>query len=80
MQLYIQDVYASVTQPVEELKRFAKVFLRKGESKEVTLRLTSEDLKFYNSDLKYIYEPGEFKVYIGSNSRDVKAASFELTK
>jgi beta-glucosidase len=80
VQLYIQDVYATVSQPVEELKKFAKVFLRKRESKEVTLRLTTEDLKFYNSDLKYIYELGEFKVYIGPNSRDVKTASFELSK
>lgn len=77
-QLYIQDVAASVTQPVKELKKFQKAFLKKGESKMVTFTLTTDDLKFYNSDLKYIYEPGVFNIYIGTNSRDVKKASFTL--
>lgn len=77
-QLYIQDVAASVTQPVKELKKFQKVFLKKGESKTVTFTLTTDDLRFYNSDLKYIYEPGVFNIYIGPNSRDVKQASFTL--
>ncbi|MFL5787584.1 MAG: beta-glucosidase BglX [Flavisolibacter sp.] len=80
VQLYIQDVYASVSQPVEELKKFQKVFLHKGDSRTIRFRLTVDDLKFFNSDLKYIYEPGQFKIYIGPNSRDVKEASFELTK
>ncbi len=80
VQLYIQDVAASVSQPVKELKKFQKIFLRKGESREVTLRLTTEDLKFYNEDLKYIFEPGVFNVYIGPNSRDVKQSSFTLVK
>ncbi len=78
-QLYIQDVAASVTQPVKELKKFQKVFLHKGESKEVTFTLNVNDLKFYNSDLKMIYEPGQFNVFVGGNSRDVKQASFSLT-
>jgi len=79
-QLYIQDVAASVTQPVKELKKFQKVFINKGESKELTFTLNVDDLKFYNSDLQWIYEPGVFKVFVGGNSRDVKEASFTLTK
>jgi beta-glucosidase len=74
VQLYIRDMVASVTQPVEELKKFQKVYLKKGESKEVSFTLTTNDLKFVNSDLKWIYEPGAFKVFVGGNSRDVVEA------
>ena len=58
----------------------SKIFLKKGERKEVSLSLGIEDLKFYNSDLKYVYEPGEFEVFVGGNSRDVKVAGFRLEK
>jgi beta-glucosidase len=70
-QLYIRDMVASVTQPVKELKKFQKVFLKKGESKDIEFTLTTNDLKFVNSDLHWIYEPGEFRVFVGGNSRDV---------
>jgi beta-glucosidase len=80
VQLYIRDVYASVAQPVKKLKAFQKIALHSGETKEIVFNLTIEDLKFFNSDLKWIYEPGEFKVMIGTNSRDVKDASFTLLK
>lgn len=80
VQLYIRDMVASVTQPVKELKKFQKIFLKKGESKEVTFTLGVDNLKFYNSDLKYVYESGDFKVFVGGNSRDVKEASFVLSK
>ncbi len=80
VQLYIRDLVGTVTQPVKELKKFQKVFLKKGESKELTFSLSVDDLKFYNSDLKYIYEPGDFKVFVGGNSRDVKEADFSLAK
>ncbi len=70
-QLYIRDIYASVTQPVKELKGFQKVLLAKGESKTISFTLTTEDLKFVGSDLRWIYEPGAFKVFVGGNSRDV---------
>ncbi len=80
VQLYIRDMYASVTQPVKKLKAFQKVFLKAGEAKDVTFTLSAEDLKFYNSDLKWIYEPGDFKVFVGGNSRDVQEAGFVLTK
>ncbi len=78
VQLYIRDMVGSITRPVKELKGFQKISLRPGESREVSFTITEEDLKFYNSDLKFVAEPGEFKLFIGTNSRDVKEASFIL--
>jgi len=78
VQLYIRDLVGSVTRPVKELKGFKKVFIKVGESKTVNFQITPELLKFYNSDLKYVYEPGDFDVMIGKNSRDVKSARFTL--
>ena len=78
VQLYIQDLYGSVVRPVKELKGFKKVDLHAGESKEVIFTITEEDLKYYTADMRYQAEAGEFKVYIGSNSKVVKEASFEL--
>ncbi|SDE06490.1 beta-glucosidase BglX [Pedobacter soli] len=78
VQLYIRDLVGSITRPVKELKGFQKVSLKAGESKNITFTLTENDLKFYNSDLKFVAEPGDFKVFIGTNSRDVKEASFTL--
>ncbi len=78
VQLYIRDVVGSVTRPVKELKGFEKVFIKAGESKTVEFKITPDLLKFYNYDLKYVFEPGEFNVMIGGNSRDVKSASFTL--
>jgi beta-glucosidase len=80
VQLYIHDRVASVTQPVKKLKGFQKIMLRKGESKEVRFTITAEELKFYNIDLKLVTEPGIFDVMIGTNSREVKTASFTLLK
>jgi beta-glucosidase len=77
VQLYIRDLAASITQPVKELKRFRKVFLKKGESRELEFTLTTNDLRFVNSNLRWVYEPGSFQVFVGGNSRDVMAASFE---
>ncbi|MBC6991896.1 beta-glucosidase BglX [Hymenobacter sp. BT491] len=77
-QLYIRDMVGSSSRPVKELKGFQKVFLKKGESKTLTFRLTAEDLKFYNNDLKFVAEPGDFQVFVGGNSRDVQEASFKL--
>lgn len=76
VQLYLNDPVASVTRPVKELKKFQKVFLQPGESKELTFVITTEDLKFYNSKLLWDWEPGTFLVYIGGNSQDVKGAKF----
>jgi len=78
VELYIRDVVGSITRPVKELKGFQKIDLKAGESKNVSFTISVNDLKFYNSDLKYVAEPGDFKVFIGGNSRDVKEANFKL--
>lgn len=80
VQLYIRDVAGSITRPVKELKGFQKIDLRPGETKTVTFNITPNDLKFYNYDLKYDWEPGEFQIMIGSNSRDVKSATINWAK
>lgn len=80
VQLYIRDLVGSITRPVKELKGFQKIWLKAGESRDLTFTISEEDLKFYNSDLNFVSEPGDFKVFIGSNSRDVKEVSFKLTK
>lgn len=72
VQLYIRDLVGSVTRPVKELKSFQKIELKPGESKTVNFAVTVNDLKFYNYDLKYVWEPGEFEIMIGPNSRDVQ--------
>lgn len=78
VQLYIHDVYSTSTRPVKELKAFRKIFLKSGESREVSFDLTAEDLKYYNHDLAYVCEPGDFEIMIGPNSRDVKKVKLIL--
>lgn len=78
VQLYVRDMVGTITRPVRELKGYQKIMLKKGESKEVVFKLTGEDLKFFNSQLKWVNEPGEFRVYVGPNSRDGKEAVFML--
>ncbi len=80
VQLYIRDMVGSSTRPVKELKGFQKVLIKAGESKQIVFRITQEDLKFYNYHLKYDWEPGEFKIMIGGNSKDVKAAMVNWVK
>ena len=80
VQLYIQDPVASISRPVNELRNFKKVMLNPGEKKEVSFEITTNDLMFYNSDLKYDWEPGEFNIFIGTNSRDVKSAKVNWIK
>ena len=80
VQLYIRDMVSSVVRPVKELKGFQKIFLKKGETKTVSFIISEDDLKFYNNDLQYISEPGDFKLFIGTNSENVKEASFRLLK
>ena len=77
-QLYIRDCYSSVTRPVKELKDFARVELKAGESKRVKFTVTPDKLQFYNIDMKRVVEPGEFKVRVGSSSRDedLQSATF----
>jgi beta-glucosidase len=78
VQLYIRDWVGSITRPVKELKGFQKIFLQPGESKEVSFTLTTDQLGFYKSDLTFGAEPGDFSVFVGSNSRDVKEQKFKL--
>ncbi|WP_163394778.1 beta-glucosidase BglX [Flavobacterium limi] len=80
VQLYIRDLVGSVTRPVKELKGFQKITLKKGEKQTVNFDITAEDLKFYNSDLQFVAEPGQFDVFVGGNSAADKKVSFELTK
>jgi beta-glucosidase len=79
-QLYIRDMVGSITRPVKELKGFQKIFLKAGESRTLTFSLTSADLAFYNSDLQLKAEPGDFKVFVGTNSASCLETSFELIK
>ncbi|MDR0547402.1 MAG: beta-glucosidase BglX [Dysgonamonadaceae bacterium] len=76
VQLYLRDKIRSITPPVKELKGFQQIVLQAGESKTVHFEITEDDLKFYNSALKWVAEPGEFDVFVGGNSRDIQQASF----
>jgi beta-glucosidase len=80
VQLYLSDPVASVTRPVKELKNFKKLLLQPGESKQVSFLITTEDLKFYNSNLQYVWEPGQFRVHIGTNSQTLQTASVQWNK
>lgn len=74
VQLYIHDVVSTSTRPVKELRGFQKVDIKAGETKTVTFELSTEDLKYYNHELQYVCEPGDFEIMIGPNSQDVKTA------
>ena len=78
VQLYIQDLVGTVTRPVKELKGFKKVSINAGETKTVTFDITEPMLRFYDNEMKHKSEPGDFKVYIGTNSSEVKEATFTL--
>lgn len=74
VQLYIRDIYSTSTRPVKELRKFRQVELQPGQTETVSFELTQEDLKYYDHELNYVCEPGEFEIMIGPNSRDVKKA------
>ncbi len=85
VQLYIRDMVGSITRPVKELKGFQKIELNPGESKLVTFTITTELLKFYTqvngtNTMKFDWEPGEFQIMIGGNSREVKAQTLNWRK
>jgi len=80
VQLYINDPVASISRPVKELKGYQKMMLKPGESKVVHFDISTEQLKFYNSELKYDWEPGDFNLFIGTSSADVKTARFTWNK
>ena len=78
VQLYIRDLVGSITRPVRELKGFEKVFLKAGESKTVSFKITPELLRFYDYDLNHVAEPGDFDVIIGGSSQAEKTARLTL--
>jgi Beta-glucosidase-related glycosidases len=78
VQLYIRDLVASVTRPIKELRGFEQVTLKPGEERFVTFKLTKDDLGFYNSNLDYITEPGDFMVMCGADSKNTKSARFAI--
>jgi beta-glucosidase len=80
VQLYIRDEVGTITRPVKELKGFEKIELAAGETKEVVFEITTDLLKFYNSDLKFDWESGDFQIMVGPNSRDVKAVKVNWVK
>lgn len=80
VQLYIRDLVGTVTRPIKELKGFQKIALKKGKKETVTFEISVEDLKFYNSDLEFVAEPGEFEIFIGKDSNVSTSTKIELVK
>jgi beta-glucosidase len=78
VQFYIRDMVGSIARPVQELKGFERISLKPGESRTVTFTINADLLKFYNKDLEYVCEPGQFEAMIGPNSRDVQRLTFTL--
>jgi len=78
VQLYVRDEASSVTRPVKELKGFQRITLGPGEKRRVQFTLTPEHLGFYNREMRFVVEPGEFKVMVGSSSEDVQEARFQV--
>lgn len=80
VQLYVRDMVGSVTRPVKELKGFEKIALKKGEKKTVTFEISEEDLRFYNIDMEFTAEPGDFEVFVGGSSATEMKDKFVLVK
>jgi beta-glucosidase len=80
VQLYIRDMVGSITRPVKELKGFNKIEIAVGETKQVSFEITPELLKFYNSDLKFDWESGDFQIMVGPNAKDVKSVKVNWVK
>jgi beta-glucosidase len=78
VQFYIRDMVGSIARPVQELKGFERISLKPGESRTVTFTINADLLKFYNKELEYVCEPGQFEAMIGPNSRDVQRLTFTL--
>jgi beta-glucosidase len=80
VQLYIRDLISSVTRPVKELKGFKRVHIPAGKSVVVDFKITAQELAFWRKDMTFGVEAGNFKIFIGTNSVDVKEAEFSLTE
>ena len=79
MQLYIRDLFSSATRPVKELKGFRRVGAGAGETRSVAFDITPELLAFYDADMKYTVEPGDFEIMVGNSSRDADLQKVTLT-
>jgi beta-glucosidase len=77
VQMYIRDDYSSVTRPVKELKGFKKIWLDPGQSQQVSFSITPELLSFYDKNMRWVIEPGDFTIMIGGSSD--KTQDLELT-
>jgi len=80
VQLYVRDLFGCVVRPVKELKGFRKIFLKKGETQTVNFTLTPDNLKFYNDEIQYINEVGDYEVFAGNSSQTTLKGHFELTE
>ncbi|MDE6857215.1 MAG: glycoside hydrolase family 3 C-terminal domain-containing protein, partial [Alistipes sp.] len=80
VQLYIRDLVGSVSRPLKQLKGFERMHLEPGETRTATFTITADLLKFYNADLEYVCEPGDFEVMVGPNCMEVERRRFELVK
>lgn len=78
VQFYIRDKVASISRPVKELKAFRRIHLAAGESQDVSFQITPDMLKFYNADLQYVLDPGEFDIMVEPNSRDTKNGTISV--
>ena len=80
VQLYINDVYSSVTTPKKTLKGFKRLFIKKGETKKVEFTLTADELSIWNREMKRVVEPGDFVVMVGGNSTDLQKLNFKVVE
>jgi beta-glucosidase len=78
VQLYVHDEVASVTRPVRQLAGFRRVSLKPGEARTVELPLTARELGLYNKDMKFVVEPGKFRVFVGGSSLGGLEGEFEV--
>jgi beta-glucosidase len=78
VQLYINDVYSSVTTPLKTLKGFERIKIKKGEKTTVVFTLTPEELTLWNAEMEELVESGEFEVMVGGNSRDLLRSQFTI--
>jgi beta-glucosidase len=79
VQLYIRDMVSSVTRPIKELKGFQRVTLQPGETRTVSLPITPDRLAFWNIDMEFLVEPGDFQIMVGPNSRDLQSIMLSVT-
>ena len=80
IQLYVRDLVGEVTRPVMELKDFKRITLKPKENRTIRFDIPAQDLGFHGLEMEYIVEPGEYRVFIGTNSRDVLDGNFQVVK